>query len=119
MPETRLSLSAFRCLLTPPGLLALPSHSTMVLRLKIVSLGDSGVGKSCLIKRYCENKFVARYIATIGVDYGVKPATVGDTEARVNFFDLSGIDAYADIRSEFYKDSNGVSGSGSEVVEVV
>jgi len=42
------------------------------LRIKIISMGAPGVGKSCLIKRYCEEKFVAKYIGTIGVDYGVK-----------------------------------------------
>jgi hypothetical protein len=42
------------------------------LRIKIISMGAPGVGKSCLIKRYCEEKFVSKYIGTIGVDYGVK-----------------------------------------------
>jgi DnaJ family protein C protein 27 len=42
-------------------------------RLKILSLGNQYVGKSCLIKRYCEGKFVTDYISTIGIDYGVKP----------------------------------------------
>ena len=40
-------------------------------RLKIISLGESGVGKSCLIKRYCEDRFSEKYKGTIGVDYGV------------------------------------------------
>jgi hypothetical protein len=63
---------------------------------------------------------VARYIQTIGVDYGVKPASVpaqpGSAtlkDVRINFFDLAGLDAYADIRSEFYKDAQGVSASGA------
>ena len=43
---------------------------------KITSVGNSEVGKSCLIKRYCEGRFVKRYISTIGVDYGVKKLTV-------------------------------------------
>lgn len=47
----------------PPPILA-PS------RIKIISMGSGGAGKSCLIKRYCEDRFVAKYIATIGVDYG-------------------------------------------------
>ena len=47
----------------PPPILA-PS------RIKIISMGSGGSGKSCLIKRYCEDRFVAKYIATIGVDYG-------------------------------------------------
>lgn len=39
-------------------------------RIKIISMGSGGSGKSCLIKRYCEDRFVSKYIATIGVDYG-------------------------------------------------
>lgn len=39
---------------------------------QIISVGDTQVGKSCLIKRYCEGRFVPKYITTIGVDYGVK-----------------------------------------------
>jgi len=70
-------------------------------------LGDGGVGKSCLIKRYCEGKFVSRYIATIGVDYGVKPVSVGRFEVRVNFWDLSGHPEFFDVRNEFYKDTQG------------
>jgi GTPase SAR1 family protein len=46
------------------------------LRIKIISMGAPGVGKSCLIKRYCEEKFVSKYIGTIGVDYGVKVSVV-------------------------------------------
>lgn len=77
------------------------------LRLKIISVGDSQVGKSCLIKRYCENKFVPKYVPTIGVDYGVRPTSIKGRDVRINFFDLSGVDLYADIRTEFYKDSHG------------
>ncbi|KAF8057886.1 DNAJC27 [Scenedesmus sp. PABB004] len=75
-----------------------------VLRLKVLSMGDTGVGKSCLIKRYCEEKFVSRYIPTIGVDYGVKPVPFGDHEVRVNLWDLAGPPEYAAVRTEFYRD---------------
>ena len=34
-----------------------------LIRIKITSCGEGGVGKSCIIKRYCEEKFVSRYIA--------------------------------------------------------
>lgn len=84
---------------------------------KILSIGNQEVGKSCLIKRYCEGRFVKRYISTIGIDYGVKkldssqlkggssadPATIS-----INFFDLSGNYEYKLIRDEFYADSEGV-----------
>ncbi|TYZ57572.1 hypothetical protein PybrP1_009187 [[Pythium] brassicae (nom. inval.)] len=78
-----------------------------VLRVKIISMGDSGVGKSCVIKRFCEEKFVSKYISTIGIDYGVKPVQVHGEEVRVNFWDLSGLPEFLEVRNEFYKDTQG------------
>jgi len=78
------------------------------LSIKLLTVGDSQVGKSCLIKRYCEGRFVNRYITTIGVDYGVKKMNIKNRKIAVNFFDLSGDDDYEGIRNEFYKDSQGV-----------
>lgn len=76
-------------------------------RMKVISLGDSGTGKSCLIKRYCEDKFVQKHIATIGIDFGVKPVNVDGTTIRVNFFDFAGGPEFFEIRNEFYKDAQG------------
>jgi DnaJ family protein C protein 27 len=75
-------------------------------RIKVLVAGDTAVGKSALIKRQTEGKFVARYISTIGVDYGVLPAEVKGKHVRCNFFDLSGESGYAEVRSEFYKDGH-------------
>jgi DnaJ family protein C protein 27 len=58
--------------------------------IQLISVGDTKVGKSCIIKRYCEGRFVQKYITTIGVDYGVKKVTVSGRKVAVNFFDLSG-----------------------------
>lgn len=77
-------------------------------RIKITSFGAAGCGKSCLIKRFCENRFVNKYIATIGVDYGVKPHTVDGKSCRINFWDLSGQDEFLEVRNEFYKDTQGL-----------
>ena len=74
---------------------------------QITSLGEGGTGKSCLIKRYCEERFVQRYISTIGVDFGVKPVTIYDYQVKVNFWDLSGHPEFFEVRNEFYKDTQG------------
>ncbi|KDO22856.1 hypothetical protein SPRG_11993, partial [Saprolegnia parasitica CBS 223.65] len=84
-----------------------PTSAPPVLRIKVISMGDGGVGKSCVIKRYCEEKFVAKYISTIGIDYGVKPVRIGGAEVRVNFWDLSGQPEFLEVRNEFYKDTQG------------
>jgi len=62
-------------------------------------------GKSCLIKQFCESRFVKRYLPTIGVDYGVRPVDVEGVAVRINFFDLSGLQDYVEIRKEFYADT--------------
>mgnify|MGYP000533647484 CR=1 FL=1 len=77
-------------------------------RIKVLSMGSGGCGKSCLIKRFCEERFVTKYIATIGVDYGVKPIELDGMDVRVNFWDLSGHQEFFEIRNEFYKDTQGI-----------
>lgn len=77
-------------------------------RLKILTVGTGGTGKSCLVKRFCEERFVTKYIATIGVDYGVKPVEVDGNTVRVNFWDLSGHPEFFEIRNEFYKEAQGI-----------
>lgn len=75
------------------------------LLIKILTIGDPEVGKSCLIKRYCEGRFVSRYIPTIGVDYGVKKMNIKGFKVHVNFFDLSGENDYLTISKDFIKDA--------------
>jgi DnaJ homolog subfamily C member 27 len=77
-------------------------------RIKVLSVGSGGCGKSCLVKRYCEERFISKYIATIGVDYGVKPVDLDGMNIRVNFWDLSGHQEFFEIRNEFYKDAQGI-----------
>jgi GTPase SAR1 family protein len=84
-----------------------PQKKHWCVRIKIISLGGLATGKSCLIKRFCEERFVSKYISTIGIDYGVKPVTVKGEHVRVNFWDLSGHPDFFEIRNEFYKDSQG------------
>jgi DnaJ family protein C protein 27 len=65
-------------------------------------VGNAAVGKSCLIKRYCEGRFVQKYITTIGIDYGVKPCKALGHDLKVNFFDTSGGEEFKEIRIDFY-----------------
>ncbi|CCW64572.1 unnamed protein product [Phytomonas sp. EM1] len=102
-----------------------------------MTAGNSGVGKSCLIKRYCEGRFVSKYIPTIGIDYGVKLVNVNvakleeelanrpnrspeasssgslaitrpSTAVRVNFWDVAGGKEAFEIRNEFYAPTQGI-----------
>uniref|UniRef100_A0A8W8NR41 J domain-containing protein n=1 Tax=Magallana gigas TaxID=29159 RepID=A0A8W8NR41_MAGGI len=77
------------------------------LRIKIISMGNAEVGKSCIIKRYCEKRFVHKYLATIGIDYGVTKVTVKERDIKVNIFDMAGHPIFYEVRNEFYKDTQG------------
>jgi len=78
------------------------------LRLKIITLGNVNTGKSCLIKRYCEKRFIPKYMATIGIDYGVTRLRIRNYDIRMNIFDFSGHPLFYEVRNEFYRDVQGV-----------
>lgn len=77
------------------------------MRVKIISMGNAEVGKSCIIKRYCEKRFVSKYLATIGIDYGVTKVSIKDRDVKVNIFDMAGHPIFYEVRNEFYRDSQG------------
>ena len=59
--------------------------------LKIVLLGDEGVGKSSLIVRYVKNKFKHEYISTMGVDFLIKNLTLPNEDSiKMVVWDIGG-----------------------------
>eukprot|EP00049_Salpingoeca_infusionum_P003472 m.66828 g.66828 ORF g.66828 m.66828 type:complete len:297 (+) comp12144_c1_seq3:170-1060(+) len=70
-------------------------------RVKMLVLGAPGTGKSCLIKRYCEKRFVKKYIPTIAIDYGVTTYETTPETIRVNLFDTAGAPEFSSARTEF------------------
>ncbi|KAA0200226.1 DnaJ subfamily C member 27 [Fasciolopsis buskii] len=86
----------------------MPHPKTRPISIKLLTLGNAGTGKSCLIKRYCEKRFVSRYQPTIGIDYGVINATIRNKAVKVNIFDTSGDPVFFEVRNEFYRDCDGV-----------
>lgn len=54
--------------------------------------------QSCLIKRYCEKRFVSKYMATLGIDFGVTRLKISKHDVKVNIFDLSGQPFFFEVR---------------------
>ena len=76
--------------------------------MKVVIIGEAGVGKTSLIRRLSENKFDTSYLMTIGMDpIAVKfPITKSDGTTReyeVVFWDIAGQDQFKVIRDIFYR----------------
>lgn len=76
--------------------------------LKLLTLGNSCVGKSSIVIRYTENKFYNSYLTTIGVDFLRKVITVGDKEINLQIWDSAGQEKYNSISKQYYNKADGI-----------
>ena len=78
------------------------------LKLKLVLLGDSGVGKTNLISRYISNNFDENTRATIGVEFFCKNFRINKKRTiKVEIWDTAGQERYKAITSVYYKGAKG------------
>ena len=86
---------------------ASPEKSTMSTRkkvlLKVIILGDSGVGKTSLMSQYVNKKFNAQYKATIGADFLTKEVTVDDRLVTMQIWDTAGQERFQSLGVAFYR----------------
>jgi small GTP-binding protein len=76
--------------------------------MKMLVVGDSGVGKSSLIKRYVYGKFSGSSRPTIGVDFAVKVFNYdANTTVRIQLWDIAGQERYGHMTRVYYKESKG------------
>lgn len=73
--------------------------------LKVVIVGDGAVGKTTLIRRFCEGKFHASRVATIGVDFYTQRVTLPDNTVKLSIWDMAGQERFEVVRSGFYRGS--------------
>lgn len=58
--------------------------------IKLLIIGDSGVGKTCFLLRYADNKFQTSFITTIGVEFKSKFLTLQDKRLKLQIWDTAG-----------------------------
>jgi small GTP-binding protein len=75
---------------------------------KVIIIGDSGVGKTNLITRFCENSFKDSYVATIGVDFKIKTLSAGDRRYKLQIWDTAGQERFKNITQTYYKGAAGI-----------
>ena len=76
--------------------------------IKILTLGDTMVGKSSIVLRFSDNKFDDNIFATIGIDFKTKFMKVGETSVKVLIWDTAGQEKFQNIAKNYYKGANGV-----------
>ena len=75
---------------------------------KVLVIGDSGVGKTCLLLRFCDKTYMNSHLATIGVDFKTKIIEVEEKKIKITVWDTAGQDRFKTITESFYKNSMGV-----------
>lgn len=75
--------------------------------LKIIILGDSGVGKTSLMNQYVHRKFTPQYKATIGADFLSKDIMVGDRPVTLQIWDTAGQERFQSLGVAFYRGADG------------
>ncbi|VDN91210.1 unnamed protein product [Brugia pahangi] len=75
---------------------------------KVVFLGDSAVGKTCFLSRFCHNRFKLLFNATIGVDFTVKTIRLCNRVVAVQLWDTAGQERFRSITEQYFRKADGV-----------
>ena len=75
---------------------------------KILTIGESGVGKTCILRRFVENKFLKNHLATIGIDFKTKTLNINNQEIKLKIWDTAGQERFRNITTQYYKGADGI-----------
>lgn len=75
---------------------------------KVVIIGDSNVGKSSLLQRYCDDEFTEGYVSTIGVDFRIKTVQYEGLDIKLQIWDTAGQERFRSIVKSYYRGAHAV-----------
>jgi len=75
---------------------------------KLLLIGDSGVGKSCLLLRFADDTYTESYISTIGVDFKIRTIEQDQKTVKLQIWDTAGQERFRTITSSYYRGAHGI-----------
>jgi small GTP-binding protein len=75
---------------------------------KVIVIGNSNVGKTCLILRYTQDMFRESFLPTIGVDFRSKALIKDGKRYKLQLWDTAGQERYNSLRRGYYRGAKGV-----------
>ena len=71
-------------------------------------IGDSGVGKSCLLIRFADDSFNTSFITTIGIDFKVRTVSLDGRRVKLQIWDTAGQERFKTITTAYYRGAMGI-----------
>ena len=75
---------------------------------KLLLIGDSGVGKTCLLFRFAENSFNPTFISTIGIDFKIQTVEIDGKRIKLQVWDTAGQERFRTITTAYYRGAMGI-----------
>eukprot|EP01097_Dermamoeba_algensis_P010342 TRINITY_DN7597_c0_g1_i1.p1 TRINITY_DN7597_c0_g1~~TRINITY_DN7597_c0_g1_i1.p1 ORF type:complete len:131 (-),score=24.59 TRINITY_DN7597_c0_g1_i1:441-800(-) len=70
---------------------------------KYITVGDSGVGKTCLLLRFTDDRFHDTHNMTIGVEFGSKNVRLNEEDVKLQIWDTAGQEKFESITRSYYR----------------
>ncbi|KAL5156899.1 Ras-related protein RABE1c [Glycine soja] len=76
--------------------------------IKLLLIGDSGVGKSCLLLRFSDGSFTTSFITTIGIDFKIRTIEQDGKRIKLQIWDTAGQERFRTITTAYYRGAMGI-----------
>ncbi|KAK9714027.1 hypothetical protein RND81_06G066500 [Saponaria officinalis] len=76
--------------------------------IKLLLIGDSGVGKSCLLLRFSDGSFTTSFITTIGIDFKIRTIELDGKRIKLQIWDTAGQERFRTITTAYYRGAMGI-----------
>jgi len=84
------------------------AKKTYDLLFKLLLIGDSGVGKTCILFRFSDDAFNTTFISTIGIDFKIKTVELRGKKIKLQIWDTAGQERFHTITTSYYRGAMGI-----------
>jgi len=84
------------------------TRSNTAHQIKLLLIGDSGVGKSCCLLRFSEDSFTPSFITTIGIDFKIRTIELDGKRVKLQIWDTAGQERFRTITTAYYRGAMGI-----------